>query len=73
MEMRVVARRSLTSAVELLPGQTIKREHISILRPASGIAPKHLDAIIGKKVKRAVEPGTPLQWSDIENGDNPNA
>ena len=38
---------------------------IGIKRPATGIAPKFFNKVIGKKTKRKIKAGTPLRWTDI--------
>lgn len=54
-------RRSMVAALDLPAGKRIGREDIGFKRPANGLAPKHLDEIVGKtllKAMRADEPFT---------------
>lgn len=65
LAVRAVARRSVTAARDLAAGEVLGLGDIALLRPASGIAPKHRDELVGRTLARAVPTGTPLQWSDF--------
>lgn len=58
-------RRSLYFVNDLQVGDVITPQDIRSVRPGFGLAPKHLDAVIGKKVTRAVRAATPVDWSCI--------
>lgn len=64
-EMRVLARRSVAAARDLAPGDMLTKEHLVLLRPATGIPPCNLSGLPGRIVKNAVKTGEPLQWSDL--------
>jgi N-acetylneuraminate synthase len=36
------------------------------IRPGMGLAPKHLNAVLGRKAMRDIEAGTPLSWDLIQ-------
>lgn len=55
-----VARRSLTAARPLRAGQTLTQDDIAILRPGTGLPPKHLPLVLGQRVAVDVAEGTPL-------------
>ena len=55
-------RRSLYVAVDLQPGDVLTRENVRAVRPGLGLPPKHIDELLGRRVNRAVEAGTPLAW-----------
>lgn len=55
-----VARRSLTAAHDLVAGQTLTQTDIAILRPGTGLPPKHLPLVLGQRVAIDVVEGTPL-------------
>lgn len=63
---RVVARRSLAAAVDLPAGLTLTRESLCALRPATGIPPASLPAVLGRKLTRARRAGELIAWSDLE-------
>ncbi len=49
-----VARKSLVANIDIPKGVAITSKMIAIKRPGTGIAPKYLDKIIGKVVKREI-------------------
>ena len=58
-------RRSIVSARDLAPGQTLRREDVAFKRPATGIAPARLDELLGRRVVEAVPADSPLQWRHL--------
>jgi len=60
--VRSVARRSVVAARDLAQGQSLTAEMIAIRRPGTGIAPKFVKDVIGKKAKKDILSGTPLTW-----------
>lgn len=62
----VAGRRSIFANVNIPVGTTITREMLSILRPAVGIAPKYIDKIIGKQVKKDINAYEPITWDDVK-------
>lgn len=55
-------RRSLYFVKGLNEGDVVSASHIRSIRPANGLHPKHLKALIGKKAKTAIAEGTPAAW-----------
>ena len=55
-------RRSLYIACDLPGGSVLTRENVRIVRPGFGLAPKHLDAVLGRRVVRQCPAGTPVSW-----------
>jgi N-acetylneuraminate synthase len=49
----------------MMAGDKLTPENLRIIRPGHGLAPKHYDVLLGKKVSRAVKRGTPLTWDLI--------
>lgn len=66
MQTRLAARRSITLAKPLAKNEPVTREHLTLMRPGSGIAPKHLETLIGKRVKRALAAGIQPAIGDFE-------
>ena len=62
----LVFRRSLYVTKSLKRGDTLSTENLRAIRPGLGLPPKHLDALLGKRVKRDVSPGTPASWDLVE-------
>ncbi|CAN5276510.1 pseudaminic acid synthase [soil metagenome] len=58
-------RRSLFAVKDIAPGEELTRENIRSIRPAAGLAPKHLEGVLGRTAARAVARGTPLSWADV--------
>ncbi|MFK7837583.1 MAG: N-acetylneuraminate synthase [Sulfitobacter sp.] len=67
-QMRAIARRSVAAAGDLSAGHVLCAEDLALLRPGTGISPKHHDALIGKTLSKAVQHGTPITWDDIAGG-----
>jgi pseudaminic acid synthase len=59
-------RRSLYFVKNLKRGDVIIKGSIRSIRPGFGIPPKHLDSIIGLKLKSDVKEGTPVSFDVIE-------
>ncbi len=64
-QANVQFRRSLYFVNDLQVGDVITPQDVRSVRPGFGLAPKHLDAVIGKKVTRAVRAATPVDWGCI--------
>lgn len=60
-----VVRRSIIARVDIPSGTTITGDMLDIKRPADGIEPRHLDAVLGKKAKKDIASGSPLTWDKI--------
>jgi sialic acid synthase SpsE len=61
-EMYRLARRSLIVTRDIPAGTRLEREMITVKRPGFGIAPKHLDEVVGRKVKVDLEEDDILTW-----------
>jgi len=55
-------RRSLFVVVDLAAGDVLTRENVRCIRPADGLAPRHLPEVLGRPVARPVAAGTPVSW-----------
>lgn len=55
-----IYRRSLFVVKDIKKGQVFSSENIRSIRPAYGLEPKYIAAILGKKAKRDIKKGTPL-------------
>lgn len=61
-----VFRRSIFVVEDIPDGGEITRENVRIIRPGHGLAPKHLDRVLGCRAARSLSRGTPLSWDDLE-------
>jgi pseudaminic acid synthase len=62
-------RRSLWVVREVAEGEFFTPEHVRSLRPADGLAPKHLERVLRCRASRAIAAGTPLSWELIDSSD----
>ncbi|CAN5881666.1 N-acetylneuraminate synthase family protein [soil metagenome] len=60
---RANARRSLVAIKNIEEGATVSREHLTWKRPASGISPKDIDQLLGKKALRNIGEDEVLKWN----------
>ena len=59
-------RRSLYVVRDVQPGETLTRENVRAIRPGLGLAPKHLEEVLGRTVTQALARGTPLSWAVLK-------
>jgi len=55
-------RRSLYIVRDLKAGEALTRDNVRAIRPGLGLPPKHLDEVLGRRVRRDVKRGTALAW-----------
>lgn len=58
-------RRSLYVVADVKAGEILTEGHVRSIRPGNGLAPKHLDAILGKHATRDLRRGEPFVWEMI--------
>ncbi len=63
----LVFRRSLYFVEDMQPGDTITPKNLRAIRPGLGLAPKHYESLLGKKVHSTIKRGTPVAWPLIED------
>jgi N-acetylneuraminate synthase len=61
-------RRSLFVVADVEAGETFTPENVRSIRPGHGLAPRHLDAVLGRRAAARVERGTPLTWDLVGGG-----
>lgn len=61
----LVGRRSIVAARDLGAGEVLRLEDVKIVRPGSGLMPRHLDLVIGCRLAVAVATDTPLTAGDF--------
>ncbi|NWA26278.1 pseudaminic acid synthase [Pseudomonas gingeri] len=62
----LVYRRSLYVTRDMAAGETFSADNLRAIRPGLGLAPRHLDAVLGRTARQALKRGTALAWSLIE-------
>ena len=60
------ARRSLVSKRNISSGETVRFEDLTWKRPGSGISPKYIDSVIGKKAVTDITEDSVLKWNMFE-------
>ena len=58
-------RRSLYICADMKAGEVLTPKNLRAIRPGLGLAPKYLDALLGRHVNRDVQRGTPASWELI--------
>jgi N,N'-diacetyllegionaminate synthase len=66
LENKKAVRRSLVARVDLTTGTCITENMLDIKRPSTGINPRDMNKVIGKKVKRSVKAGELIFFADLE-------
>lgn len=64
-QANVKFRRSVYFVKDLAEGERITADAVRIVRPGFGAAPKHLDRLVGARVRHAVKRHTPALLSDV--------
>ena len=59
-------RKSITASMDIQKDEILTKEKLLTKRPATGIEPKYLDQILGKKLNRSIKQDTAIVWKDIE-------
>lgn len=58
--------RSLFVVKDVKQGEIFTGENVRSIRPAFGLPPKLINAVLGKKAKKEIKKGTPLKLDDVE-------
>jgi len=64
-ENRIHARRGIVANQEIQKNSKIKKNMISIKRPALGMPPKDIKKILNKITKRKIKSDEPINWKDL--------
>ena len=59
-------RRSLYAVADIAAGETLTAANIRSIRPGFGLAPKHYDALLGRRARVAIKRGTALAWNLVD-------
>ncbi|PCI56443.1 MAG: pseudaminic acid synthase [Gammaproteobacteria bacterium] len=60
-------RRSLYVVKDIKAGEELTHENIKSIRPGFGLAPKHLNEVVGKKASKDLSRGTALKFDCLNN------
>lgn len=59
-------RRSLYAVADIAAGEALTASNIRSIRPGFGLAPKHYDALLGRRARVAIKRGTALAWNLVD-------
>jgi N-acetylneuraminate synthase/N,N'-diacetyllegionaminate synthase len=65
-EIRKKVRRSIVAKEEILEGTIITESMLDFKRPGTGIEPKHLDRVIGRRTKKDIMPDELIAFKNLE-------
>lgn len=60
-------RRSLYIGEDMKAGDVLTPQNLRRIRPGSGLAPRHYDALLGRKLGRDAPMGTPMSWELLDD------
>ena len=60
-----LARRSLVVNRDLKASEIVEDKDIALIRPGTGIPPRHLEEVSGRKLARNIDAWQALQWEDL--------
>lgn len=66
MASREWAAKSVVAARSIRRGDRLTEEDLVLKRPGRGIPAEHFYAVVGRRVRRDLQPDELLQWSDLE-------
>lgn len=67
-ETVILQRRAIRMGVNLDAGEVLTDDHLTVLRPCppDGLPPYEIKKLIGRKIRRNINAGEHLRWTDIE-------
>jgi N,N'-diacetyllegionaminate synthase len=63
-----VARRSVVAATDIAAGTVLTADMLQCRRPATGVPPRDLQLVIGRRTRSPLAAGDVLQWELLEGG-----
>jgi N,N'-diacetyllegionaminate synthase len=66
-----VARRSVVALRDLPAGEPLQAAWLGCRRPATGIAPRELEGLVGRRLRQPLARDTVLQWDHLQPEDAP--
>jgi sialic acid synthase SpsE len=67
---RLVHRKSIVACCDILSGQKISSDMLTLKRPGTGIQPKYLEAVIGSTICRSIKADEVLTWQHFGLSEN---
>ena len=66
LEIKKIARKSIILNEDISEGMRIEKKMLAIKRPGTGIAPKYINQVIGRKVNQDLNKNAVLKWEHLE-------
>jgi sialic acid synthase SpsE len=66
MQSRRLVRRSVTARTDIKKGDIFTPENLKLVRPGTGIHPKHFEQVLGRKAKTDIEKEEVVTWDKVE-------
>ncbi len=63
--VRMVARKSIVSRIDLPKGTVLSLKHITVKRPGTGIPAKKIDDVLGRVINKDIKADTIISWNDL--------
>lgn len=63
LSIKKVARKSIRAGRDIDKDEILKKDMLTIKRPETGIYPKYIDLIVGRKVNKPVKKDEPIKWN----------
>jgi pseudaminic acid synthase len=60
-------RRSLFVVRDIAPGEVLTHSNVRAIRPAGGLAPRHIGELLGRRARCRLTRGTALTWEQLED------
>jgi N-acetylneuraminate synthase/N,N'-diacetyllegionaminate synthase len=68
LENRSVVRKSLHAAVDIPAGTQLEEQHITVVRPATGLSPSNFSTVLGAQTVKELQAGEPIDSELIDTG-----
>ncbi len=65
----IAFRRSLRASTKLKAGDLVTSENVRSMRPAGGLLPAHMKDLIGRRITKDLEVGSPITWDVLAADD----
>lgn len=66
LQSRQVTRRSFVARTDIKKGETLTRENVKLTRPGTGIHPKYIDQLLGRKAAVEIEKEDIITWDMVK-------
>jgi pseudaminic acid synthase len=66
-EASLAFRRSLYLVADTLAGEPLTTDNLRAIRPGFGLKPKHFESLLGRRLLKDADAGTPMTWDILED------